>query len=55
MRGKNKVALAVELIICFRAEPDDQYIHLNISQFYLTKVEFQDSNLNFDKTYSQIE
>ena len=54
MRGKNKVALAVELSICFRAEPDDQYIHqynLYISQFYHTKVGFQDSYLNFDKTY----
>ena len=27
---KNKVALAVKLSICFRAEPDNQYIHLYI-------------------------
>ena len=31
MRGKNKVALAVERNICFRAEPDDQYMHLYIT------------------------
>ena len=30
MRGKNKIALAVELSICFRAESDKQYIHLYI-------------------------
>ena len=28
---KNKIALAVELSICFRAEPDNHYIHLYIT------------------------
>ena len=40
---KDKVALAVELSICFRAEPDT-IVFTYISQCYHIKVGFQDSN-----------